>query len=80
MLSRSSAHSTGFGRRRHGQRRSRVDGTLYPAPPRLRMAGPMALLRGRPARVKGKTEADGGLGAAMAGLDAAIAATDRLLG
>ena len=63
-----------------GQKRSRGDGTLYAAPPWLRMAGLMSVRRGRPA-AKAFNGADGaGLGDAIAELDAAMAAADRLTG
>lgn len=62
-----------------GQKRSRGDGTLYAAPPWLRMAGLMSVRRGRPAITV--IDANGGsrLGDSIAELDAAIAAADRML-
>ena len=60
-----------------GQQRSRGDGTLYAAPPWLRMAGLIAVRRGRPA---GKVLGDDGgekIGEAIAELDAAMAVADK---
>ena len=62
-----------------GQRRSRGDGTLYAAPPLLRMAGLMSVRRGRPAKTVFGGDVGAGLGDAIAELDAAMAAADRLL-
>lgn len=62
-----------------GQKRSRGDGTLYAAPPWLRMAGLISVRRGRPATTV-VNDADGlALGDAIAELEAAMAAADRLL-
>ncbi len=63
-----------------GQKRSRGDGTLYAAPPWLRMAGLMSVRRGRPARTDFAAAGAAGLGDAIAALDAAMAAADRLMG
>ncbi|GGI68986.1 hypothetical protein GCM10007973_02580 [Polymorphobacter multimanifer] len=62
-----------------GQKRSRGDGTLYAAPPLLRMAGLMSVRRGRPAKTVFGGEVGAELGDAIAELDAAMAAADRLL-
>jgi hypothetical protein len=62
-----------------GQRRSRGDGTLYAAPPWLRMAGLMSVRRGRPAITVLGDGVGTGLGDAIAELEAALAATDRVL-
>jgi hypothetical protein len=62
-----------------GQRRSRGDGTLYAAPPWLRMAGLISVRRGRPATRLVEPTAPSGLGDALAELDAAMAAADRLI-
>jgi hypothetical protein len=62
-----------------GQKRSRGDGTLYAAPPLLRMAGLMSVRRGRPAKTVFGGDVGAGLGDAIAELDAAMAAADRLL-
>lgn len=61
-----------------GQKRSRGDGTLYAAPPWLRMAGLISVGRGRPAKPAFGGEVGAGLGKAIAELDAALAAADRL--
>ena len=64
-----------------GQKRSRGDGTLYAAPPWLRMAGLMSVRRGRPATTVIGGDAEGAaLGDAIAELDAAMAEADRLTG
>ena len=55
------------------------DGTLYAAPPLLRMAGLMSVRRGRPAKTVFGGDVAAGLGDAIAELDAAMAAADRLL-
>jgi hypothetical protein len=65
-----------------GQKRSRGDATLYAAPPWLRIAGLMAVRRGRPARaVSGadRLAAGDGLAAAMAEVDALLARFDETL-
>lgn len=62
-----------------GQKRSRGDGTLYAAPPWLRMAGLMSVRRGRPATTVFGGDIGAGLGDAITELDAAMAAADRLL-
>jgi len=62
-----------------GQKPSRGDGTLYAAPPLLRMAGLMSVQRGRPAKMVFGGDVGAGLGDAIAELDAAMAAADRLL-
>jgi hypothetical protein len=62
-----------------GQKRSRGDGTLYAAPPLLRIAGLMSVRRGRPAKTVLGGDVGAGLGDAIAELDAAMAAADRLL-
>jgi hypothetical protein len=62
-----------------GQKRSRGDGTLYAAPPWLRMAGLMSVRRGRPATTVFDGDSGAGLGDAIAELDAAMAATNRVL-
>jgi hypothetical protein len=65
-----------------GQKRSRGDATLYAAPPWLRMAGLMAVRRGRPAQTVLGAEglaAGDGLAAAMAEVDALLANVDQLL-
>ena len=62
-----------------GQKRSRGDGTLYAAPPWLRMAGLMSVRRGRPATTVFGGDAGAGLGDAIAELEAAMAATNRVL-
>lgn len=65
-----------------GQKRSRGDATLYAAPPWLRIAGLMAVRRGRPARTvlgaEGLATGDG-LAAAMAEVDALLASFDEQL-
>ena len=61
-----------------GQKRSRGDGTLYAAPPWLRMAGLISVRRGRPATTVLRGDDQAGLGDAIAELEAAMAATDRL--
>jgi hypothetical protein len=60
------------------QKRSRGDGTLYAAPPWLRMAGLMSVRRGRPAKTVFDATDGAGLGDAIAELEAAMAATDRM--
>jgi hypothetical protein len=62
-----------------GQKRSRGDGTLYAAPPWLRMAGLMPVRRGRPAMTVPDDDVGAGLIDAIAELDAAMASADRLL-
>lgn len=62
-----------------GQKRSRGDGTLYAAPPLLRMAGLMSVRRGRPAQAVFGGGVGSGLGDAIAELEAAMAAADRVL-
>lgn len=65
-----------------GQKRSRGDATLYAAPPWLRIAGLMAVRRGRPARTVSGAEGlatGNGLAAAMAEVDALLANVDQLL-
>lgn len=64
-----------------GQKRSRGDGTLYAAPPWLRLAGLMAVRRGRPATLLQSAEGVGGdgLAAALAEFDALLANVDQLL-
>jgi hypothetical protein len=62
-----------------GQKRSRGDGTLYAAPPLLRMAGLMSVRRGRPAQAVFGGGVGPGLGDAIAELEAAMAAADRVL-
>jgi hypothetical protein len=64
-----------------GQKRSRGDGILYVAPPWLRMAGLIAVRRGRPAAVLGAggLAAGDGLVAAMAEVDALLARFDEQL-
>jgi hypothetical protein len=62
-----------------GQKRSRGDGTLYAAPPWLRMAGLMSVRRGRPAMTVADDDAGAWLVDAIAELDAAMASADRLL-
>lgn len=62
-----------------GQKRSRGDGTLYVAPPLLRMAGLLSLRRGRPVTTGFKDENGTGLSNAIAELDAAVANADRLI-
>jgi hypothetical protein len=62
-----------------GQKRSRGDGTLYAAPPWLRMAGLMSVRRGRPAMTVPVDDVGAGLVDAIAELDAAMASADRLL-
>lgn len=62
-----------------GQKRSRGDGTLYAAPPWLRMAGLMSVRRGRPATTVFDGDSGSGLGDAIAELEAAMAATNRVL-
>ena len=62
-----------------GQKRSRGDGTLYAAPPWLRMAGLISVCRGRPAKLEVGDDAGVGLGDAIAELNAAIAAADQML-
>jgi hypothetical protein len=61
-----------------GQKRSRGDGTLYAAPPWLRMAGLMSVRRGRPATTVVAIDGGAALGDAIAELDAAMAQADRL--
>ena len=61
-----------------GQKRSRGDGTLYAAPPWLRMAGLISVRRGRPAKMVFGADVGAGLGDAIAELEAAMAATDRM--
>jgi hypothetical protein len=64
------------------QSRSRGDATLYAAPPWLRLAGLMAVRRGRPAilvRSAKEPAAGDGLAAAMAEVDALLANVDQLL-
>jgi hypothetical protein len=61
-----------------GQKRSRGDGTLYAAPPWLRMAGLMWVRRGRPATTVVDIDGGAALGDAIAELDAAMAQADRL--
>jgi hypothetical protein len=63
-----------------GQRRSRGDGTLYAAPPWLRMGGLMSVRRGRPAKTAFKAGDGAGLGSAIAELEAAMATAGRLTG
>ena len=60
-----------------GQKRSRGDGTLYAAPPWLRVAGLMSVRRGRPATAVLRGNDGAGLEDAIAELDAAMAAADR---
>lgn len=62
-----------------GQKRSRGDGTLYAAPPWLRIAGLISVRRGRPANTVFGGGVGSGLGDAIAELEAAMAATDRVL-
>jgi hypothetical protein len=65
-----------------GQKRSRGDGILYIAPPWLRMAGLMAVGRGRPASTLRSAEgpaAGDGLVAAMTEVDALLARFDETL-
>ena len=62
-----------------GQKRSRGDGTLYAAPPWLRMAGLMSVRRGRPAMTVPDHDVGAGLIDAIAELDATMASADRLL-
>ena len=62
-----------------GQRRSRGDGTLYAAPPWLRLAGLIAAPRGRPPASAPRRVAVPDSGDAMAEADAAVLATDELL-
>jgi len=62
-----------------GQKRWRGDGTLYAAPPWLRMAGLMSVRRGRPAVAILDGGAEAGLIAAIAELDAAMASADKLI-
>ena len=59
-----------------GQKRSRGDGTLYAAPPWLRMAGLISVRRGRPAMVGFDAGSGEGLRTAVAELEAALAAAD----
>jgi hypothetical protein len=61
-----------------GQKRSRGDGTLYAAPPWLRMARLMSVRRGRPAATVPYDDVGAGLMDAIAEWDAAVAAADRL--
>jgi hypothetical protein len=61
------------------QKRSRGDGTLYAAPPLLRMAGLMSVRRGRPAAAVYRADEGAGLKEAMAELESAMATADRLL-
>ena len=63
-----------------GQKRSRGDGTLYAAPPWLRMAGLISVRRGRPVTAAFDKSEGAALGGAIAELEAAMAATDRLVG
>lgn len=65
-----------------GQKRSRGDGTLYAVPPWLRMAGLIAVRRGRPIKTVSGMEAltaGVGLATAMATVDALLADMDRRL-
>jgi hypothetical protein len=62
-----------------GQKRSRGDGTLYAAPPWLRMAGLISVRRGRPTSTVFGSGVGSGLGEAIAELEAAMAATDHML-
>jgi hypothetical protein len=62
-----------------GQKRSRGDGTLYAAPPWLRMAGLISVRRGRPATAVFDKSEGAALGDAIAEFEAAMAATDRLV-
>lgn len=59
---------------------SRGNGTMYAAPPILRLAGLMSVRRGRPAATVVRGDDGAGLGDAIAELEAAMAATDRLNG
>ncbi|WP_188945699.1 hypothetical protein, partial [Polymorphobacter multimanifer] len=59
-----------------GQKRSRGDGTLYAAPPWLRMAGLISVRRGRPAMAGFDAGSGEGLRTAIAELEAALAAAD----
>ena len=61
-----------------GQKRSRGDGTLYAAPPWLRMTGLISVRRGRPAKTVFGADVGAGLGDAIAELEAAMAATDSM--
>ena len=63
-----------------GQKRSRGDGTLYAAPPWLRMAGLISVRRGRPAKTAFEAGDGAGLGTAIAELEAAMAHAGRLTG
>ena len=60
-----------------GQKRSRGDGTLYAAPPRLRMAGLISVRRGRAAITVFANDDGVALGDVIAELDAAMAAAGR---
>lgn len=62
-----------------GQKRSRGDGTLYAAPPWLRIAGLISVRRGRPAAAAFDAHDGAGLGYAIAELEAAMSAADRLI-
>ncbi len=62
-----------------GQKRSRGDGTLYVAPPWLRMAGLMSVRRGRPAMTVPDNDVGARLMDAITELDAAMTAADRIL-
>lgn len=62
-----------------GQKRSRGDGTLYAAPPWLRMAGLISVRRGRPTSTVFGGGVGSGLSEAIAELEAAMAATDHVL-
>jgi hypothetical protein len=59
-----------------GQKRSRGDGTLYAAPPWLRMAGLMSVRRGRPAAMGLCGDDGAALGEAIEEIEAAMAAAD----
>ena len=61
-----------------GQKRSRGDGTLYAAPPWLRMGGLMSVRRGRPVMTVADDDVGVGLAVAIAEFDAAMATADRL--
>ena len=62
-----------------GQRRSRGDGTLYAAPPWLRMAGLMSVRRGRPVVSVFRSDEGGALRDAIVELEVAMAAANRLV-
>jgi hypothetical protein len=62
-----------------GQKRSRGDGTLYAAPPWLRMAGLISVRRGRPAAIVVSADKGASVASVIDELDAAMAASDRLL-